>query len=116
MCRLRVGTARHFSWLHGVIAVVLVLNALDGILTLYWIFSGAATEANPLMETLLRLGPVVFIMAKMLLVFLGSMLLWRLRRHAWAVCAVFAAFLAYYYILLYHLSALNVAVVRHLVE
>ena len=113
---MKVGTSKHFHWLHGVIAVVLVLNALDGILTLYWIFSDAATEANPFMRTLLGLGPVPFILVKMSVVFLGSVLLWRLRHHAWAVFAVFAAFLAYYYILLYHLSAMNVGLIERMLE
>ncbi len=113
---MKVGTPKHFLWLHGIIAVVLVLNAIDGVLTLYWIFSDMATEANPLMDTLIAFGPVPFIIVKMTIVFLGSFLLWRLRRHAWAVCAVFAAFLAYYFILLYHLSAMNIQLIEKMFE
>lgn len=70
--RLPVGSPQHFRWLHGIVATVLVLNGLDGILTLVWIFGGYATEANPLMDHLLRLHPVAFITVKLDLVGLGA--------------------------------------------
>ncbi len=111
---VRIGTIKQFQWLRGIIASAYVLNALDGVFTIYWVVSGHATEANPAMDTLLRWGPVPFIATKLTLVFLGSVLLWRFRRNAWAVMAIFAVFLVYYAVLLYHLSALNVRILQQL--
>lgn len=109
-----MGNPQHFRWLRGIVAVVLVLNALDGILTLLWIFTHRATEANPLMAELLSLHPVLFMVGKLSLVTFGTVLLWRLRRRAGAVVALFMVFLVYYFLLLYHLQALNLRLVSRL--
>jgi CHASE2 domain-containing sensor protein len=44
---------------------------------------------------------------KLLLVSLGSLLLWRHRKRAGAVVAIFVAFMVYYLIVLYHLQAMD---------
>lgn len=107
-----LGSPRHFAWLRGVVAMVLWLNLLDGMLTLYWIFSEQAVEANPFMAELILLHPVLFILGKLALVSLGSCLLWRMRRRRLAVIAIFMVFLVYYWILLYHLQAMNLGLIR----
>ena len=76
-------------------------------MTIAEISSGQASEANPLMAGLVHSEPVFFALVKILLVSLGSYLLWRLRQRAFAVCAIFVAFMVYYFLLLYHLSAMN---------
>ena len=112
--KMEIGSPRHFRWLRSIIGVVFILNVIDGILTLVWVFTEQAEEANPLMAELIDLNPVLFITGKMLLVLLGSALLWRLRDRPGAVVAVFMIFLVYYFILLYHLQAMNLNLVERL--
>ena len=105
--RLVVGTPRQFRWLHGIVVCVLVLNLLDAVFTLVWVGSGLAEEANPLLAEVVRASPVGFMLAKLGLVSFGSWVLWRQRRRPSAVVAIFAAFLVYYLLLLYHLGFLS---------
>jgi len=99
----RLGSAQHFRWLYGIVCVVLLLNLVDAILTLLWVGAGWASEANPLLADLVSEHPVGFAAAKLLLVGLSSLLLWRLRDRPLAVIAIFCAFLLYYLVLLHHL-------------
>ena len=105
---MKIGTEKHFGWLKGIVAALLVLNLLDGGITIYWIFSGMATEANPFMAELINRSPVLFIIGKLSLVFLGSYLLWHRRDHAMSVVALFFVFILYYLVLLYHLQAFDI--------
>lgn len=114
--RMAIGSPRHYRWLEGIVGVTIVLNVVDAILTLIWIFMGFAEEANPLMALLLDVHPVLFVLGKLTLVGLGTIVLWRLRRRAAAVVAIFAVFLTYYAIILYHLKAMNVHLVQRLLE
>jgi hypothetical protein len=97
-----VGTPEHFRWLNGIVKMVLVLNLLDAVLTLVWVRSGLALEANPLIDELVDDHALAFILVKLGLVGLGSWLLWQRRRRPIAVIGIFAAFMAYYLVLLYH--------------
>ncbi len=110
-----VGTDRHFTWLKGVVATIFVLNVLDGVLTVFWVSSGLAEEANPLMDELLHMSPALFMIGKLSLVALGSVLLWLNRNQPAAVVAIFCLFLVYYCLLLYHLEAFNFRVLDRLV-
>ena len=111
---MRVGTPQQFGWLDGIVKTVLVLNLLDAIFTLVWVWAGLAREANVLMRDLVNEHPVLFVLAKLTLVSLGSLVLWQRRTNAVAVVAIFAAFLAYYWILLYHLQYSSL-LIRHLI-
>jgi Domain of unknown function (DUF5658) len=102
--RLVVGTPQHFRWLHGIVAVLLVLNLVDAVFTLFWVGSGFAREANALLEPLVLDHPLLFVGAKLALVSLGSLLMWHWRERPAAVVGLFAAFLVYYLVLLHHLS------------
>jgi hypothetical protein len=102
----RIGTRQHYRWLLGIAKAVLLLNLLDALFTLYWVYSGLAREANPLLDDLLR-HPVLFMAVKLTLVSGGSWLLWIHRNKPLAVIAVFIAFLTYYFILLVHLGFLG---------
>ncbi len=106
----RIGTERHFRWLEGIVRVVLLLNLLDAIFTLFWVGAGLAKEANPLLQELLREYPVAFAVAKLSLVGLGSLLLWWHRQRSLAVVGIFVAFLVYYAILLHHLGFLSLLI------
>jgi hypothetical protein len=103
----KIGTPEHFRWLHGIVQALLVLNVLDAIWTIAEIASGRASEANPLMAGLAHSEPVLFAFVKILLVSLGSYILWQHRQKATAVCAIFVAFMVYYCLLLYHLFAMD---------
>lgn len=104
---LRIGTPQHFAWLHGIVQVVLVLNLLDAVFTLIWVWAGLAREANPVMRELVHHHPVAFAATKLALVGLGSLLLWHWRERPLAVVAIFVAFLAYYALLLAHVGFLS---------
>lgn len=103
-----IGTDEHYRWLHGIVCVLLVLNLVDAVFTLLWVGAGLAREANPLFADLVRRQPVSFAAAKLVLVGLGSLLLWRLRHRPLAVISIFCSFLVYYAVLLQHLSFLGV--------
>lgn len=93
------------SRLMVVAGAVVVLNLLDAIFTILYTHVGLATESNPLMHTVLNAHPVVFMLAKLGLVSLGVLLLWRLRHRRSAVAGLFAVSTAYAMLLFYHLSA-----------
>ena len=105
-----IGHPEHFRWLYGIVKVVLVLNLLDAVFTLIWVNAGLARESNPLLQEVLRGQPVAFAMAKVCLVGLGSLLLWRNRERPLAVVGIFLVFLAYYLILLYHVGYLSLLI------
>lgn len=109
----RIGTPEHFRWLEGLVKSLLVLNLLDAVFTLFWVRAGLAREANELMSDLVTEHAVTFVAVKLGLVSLGSWLLWRWRENAAAVIGIFAAFLVYYLILLYHLQYGSL-LVRHM--
>jgi hypothetical protein len=111
---MRIGTPQQFGWLDGIVKTVLVLNLLDAVFTLVWVRAGLAREANVLMRDLVNEHAVLFVVAKLGLVSLGSLVLWRRRTHAGAVIAIFAVFLAYYFVLLYHLQYSSL-LMRHLI-
>ena len=104
---MQVGTPEQFGWLTGIVKAVLVLNLLDALFTLVWVRWGYAREANDLIADLANQNALLFVIVKLSLVSLGSWLLWNRRHHAAAVIAIFISFVAYYLILLVHLSYTN---------
>jgi hypothetical protein len=100
---LEIGTSEQYRWLLSILKALLLLNLLDAIFTLWWVGTGVAVEANALLRDLVVDHPVRFVLAKLGLVSLGSLLLWRLRQHPLAVIAIFGAFFVYYLVLLHHL-------------
>lgn len=89
-------------------AAVLILNLVDGLLTLAVVESGSAGEANPLMATTLAWGSVWFMAVKLALVSLGVALLWRLRRRRSAVVALATSATAYAVLLVIHVHSVRV--------
>lgn len=87
--------------------VVVVLNLLDAMFTLVYTRSGLATESNPLMDQVLAASPVLFMLAKLSLVSLGVLVLWRLRERRTARFGLLATATAYMLLLGYHLSAVE---------
>ncbi len=109
---MKVGEPHQFKWLVGVIVTVFVLNVVDGVLTILWVSTKQAREANPLLARALGLHPVLFIVIKIALVGMGSYLLWRHRKRAVAVVGIFVAFIAYYWVMVMHVSVMNVGLIR----
>ncbi len=109
-----IGSQRHFEWLRGIVMAVVVLNVFDAAMTIGWITSGLAEEANPLLADLAHTQPVLFTLVKTVLVGLGCVLLWRLRRRPSAVIGIFIGFMAYYLLALYHLQALRLNLAHYL--
>ena len=105
-----IGEPHHFRWLHGIVKVVLVLNVLDALFTLVWVYAGLARESNPLLTDILRDHPVLFAVTKIALVGLGSVLLWRNRDRPLAVVGIVLVFMAYYLIFLYHVGYLSLLI------
>lgn len=72
------------------------LNVLDVGATLFFVRGGYATEANPIMDLLLGLGPVPFALAKVAIVTACAWVLWRFASYELAklgsilVCSVYA--------------------------
>jgi hypothetical protein len=94
--------------LRAVVIALILLNAVDGVLTIVWVETGQFIEANPLMDQLLQTNPVLFISVKMLLVGLGIVLLWRCRERAVAVASIFLCFAAYLVVMAIHIDALSI--------
>ena len=113
---MRIGTEAHYRWLLVIIAFTFILNVADGVLTVYWIFGTSVKEGNPLLVSLVNRYPVMFMIVKIALVLLGSVLLYRLRRNALAVIAIFFVFLVYYCLLLYHVNIFNLRNMGAVVE
>lgn len=99
-------------FLQGLVVTITVLNLLDGVLTMIWVASGQATEANPIMAQVLGRHPALFVLTKCTLVGLGTYLLWRLRRYGLAVVGLFIAFMTYYYVLIFHLKAMDLRLLQ----
>jgi hypothetical protein len=102
-----IGLEAHYKWLELVVWAVLALNLADALLTLAWIRMGVAKESNPLLARLIEFSPWLFVLVKTSTVTAGSLLLWRLRGRPFAVVMIFAMFIVYYSVLLFHLSYLG---------
>ncbi|MDJ0807350.1 MAG: DUF5658 family protein [Gammaproteobacteria bacterium] len=86
----------------GLIFVLILLNVLDGTLTIAWIETGRAVEINPLMNMLIGVHPLLFMVIKILLVGLGAMLLWRFRDRAVALVSLYLCIAVYSVLMVYH--------------
>lgn len=101
---IAIGTVEHFQWLYGIAKWILLFNLLDGIFTLVWVEYFDASELNVIMRDLVHQTPVLFMLAKLSLVSLGTLFLWRNRNNSLAVISLFLAFFSYYIVLLYHIQ------------
>ena len=99
-----ISADRHGRLLLGMAKWLLVLNLLDGIFTLVWVEYFEAQELNLMMRDLAHGSPVLFMLAKLSLVSLGTLFLWRHRNYQMAVISLFVAFFAYFLVFLYHLQ------------
>lgn len=91
------------GYVYGVAKTLVILNLLDAVFTLYWIRTGLAEEANAFMRDLVVHNAMGFVLAKIALVSLGAVLLWRCRQHPMAVPALTGCCALYFLVLLHHL-------------
>lgn len=85
-------------------AALLFLNLLDGLFTVTWVELNVAWEANPIMRAALDGSPALFMLAKMVLVQIGT---WLLATHSEAKPARLAlsgGCILYAAIVVWHLS------------
>ena len=85
------------------LGLTIVFNLIDAVLTLVWILTGHAIEANPLMAFALDLGPIIFMLTKITVVSLGLTILWIRRKRIWVRYAALAIFGIYSYVMMIHL-------------
>ena len=83
------------------LALLFVLNYVDALFTLVWVGLGVASEANPLMETLVH-DPILFVAVKVAIVSLGCYLLHRYSHKRFAQWAIRIGFASYMCILGIH--------------
>lgn len=89
--------------LDDVAKMLVVLNLLDAVFTLYWIQAGLAVELNALMRDLVVENALGFVLVKLALVSLGSYWLLLYRGHRFAVAGLTVSLLVYLGVLLHHL-------------
>lgn len=95
------------SWISLLLLGLLFgLNILDAFWTWVWLMTGIAEESNPLMAYAFELGSGQFILLKLLLVGLGSMLLWLRRDLKMAQRGIYVCLLSYTYVLFVHANIL----------
>jgi hypothetical protein len=93
----------------AMLILIVVLSTADAALTIAWVTSRTAVEANPFLSDLLApKGSVIpFLAVKTVLVVGGCWLLWRWRRRPLAVAGGLVALLFFVYAVFYHLSMLG---------
>lgn len=79
----------------GQTVLLFALNAIDAILTLYWVRNGLATEGNSLMATLLNIGDLPFLAVKLSVGALTALALWHYREFRLAKYGVTLALTLY---------------------
>ncbi len=88
---------------------IILLNLLDATFTIAYIEAGLAVEANPLMDALLQIGVPLFAAVKLLGVgFAVAFLLLVAERYVTARVGLVCMALAYFALVMYHLSAIPV--------
>ena len=94
-------------WLERLLSATLVFNLLDTVLTLLVVRLGLASEANPVMAGALDASPVVFALAKIGVVSLGVLVLWKFRQRRIAVAGGVGVFCVYAMVMLYHIQSVE---------
>jgi len=103
---LNDSTHRRLITFIRLLSALIVMNVLDGLFTVVWVSTNRATEANPLMGLTLDIHPVLFIVVKISLVYLGAIILMRYWEKAFAVLSLAVAFCFYSIVLSYHCTML----------
>jgi hypothetical protein len=86
------------------LTLLMLLVCADGLMTLRGIQMGFMQEANPYIFWLVMEAPILFLFAKVLLVSLGSAILWRYRDNVWSIHGVTLLLLTYSLLLFHHFN------------
>lgn len=106
----------YHRWLPHAAFAIILLNLLDGVLTLAIVYGDLAVEANPLMDVALTSwGSTWFMTVKLALVSLGVTLLWRNRHRPTAVFGLGSMAGVYAVLALYHVQSVS-ALARFLAD
>ena len=65
----------------GSLRLLFLFNLLDAFLTVLWVQSGVAVEANPIMSAAMSYGMSFFVLIKISMVVCAIAILWHTRRH-----------------------------------
>lgn len=106
-----------FTKYFGILAVLLnILNVCDTFLTIHWVTNDIAEEANPLMDYLIVISPWLFASIKIILVALGSWLLYRFRESRVSWLAMTHCLIVYLWLMSVHYQvyADNLAFLAHI--
>jgi hypothetical protein len=104
-------SGRFVNDLELLILSILVLNCIDGILTIVLLGTGKVVEMNPMMAYLLGYHPLLFMVCKQFLVSAGVLLLWRLREHVFSIFSLLGIFVVYYMILLHQIRLFHIGLI-----
>lgn len=99
-----MSTIQTLRSLRRAIWLLLILNIMDAMATLYWVSCGA-TEANPAMATALAWGHFPFLFTKIAMVTIGCVAIWRGRKCLLAHVLFRVPLAAYGGIVVLHLAA-----------
>jgi len=102
-----IASQAEYAWIRRLLAATLVLNLIDGILTVLLVSTGVAEEANPLMAAALRVSPAIFMAIKLGIVSAGIETLWRLRHNRLANGGAVAVFGAYVAVMGWHVQSIE---------
>ncbi|MGW8181105.1 MAG: DUF5658 family protein [bacterium] len=89
------------------LGILLILNFLDAVLTMYGVEKGLGIEQNPLMLELLKHGYFHFTIVKIALVSFGAWVLWRLIHNRWAQVGAILGTLVYAGVVCWHVWGLT---------
>jgi hypothetical protein len=87
----------------------LILNVFDAFSTLYLVSGGFAREINPLMESLLDLGPFIFLFFKLTTAGIGIFAMWLAKEIPLAHILVIGLVALYIIVFFFHLNIIFVA-------
>jgi len=86
----------------SILILLFFLNLVDGFATYYWVTNGLATEVNPIMNMMFKLGPWFFLFIK---VFVGSLCIWFLiqrKQRPVVEALIFPVLVVYLYVTVLH--------------
>jgi len=101
-------TLRESGWV--LISLLVLLNALsliDAVFTMFELRNGIATEANPVLGTILGASPLLAVGFKTAIMVLVSVMIWRGRRYRAILVLAPMALALYAVVLGYHLGSLS---------
>ena len=100
LCMTRLHRARHTAlW---AVRLIVGMSLLDALLTIGWVVTGRATEANPLWADLVETNPSAFLVWKMALVMAAGALFYRHALYRIARVGLVIGLVAYAGVLGYH--------------